>query len=305
MSRLQAGISAAVAIAAALLLASGYLLTVARLESKGLPTESMLAALPTSFYVGTAVHTAWLPLCVALTAGAVWALIVSKSTSAGMPGFWSWALGLLALALYSLAASQLLYDRLFDDAPGAFFGRVGLALVAFFVVGFIAREVAAALLRSTPNPTPGARNGLAVAVILVLSVLAGVGFRAITVRYLPNAIVQALVEEGPSACPVPSGAKTPPSQGCGDSGYYIGESEDWVYLVDQPAEAACEQADDVAPNELVQIAKSEVHRVVLYKELAPEDVEGHSPPHCPYGPNEHAPRSHAGGGSATGNAADQ
>jgi photosystem II stability/assembly factor-like uncharacterized protein len=288
VSRLKGGISAAIAIAAALLLASGYLLTIARLESKGLPTDSMLAALPTSFYVGTAVHTAWLPLSVALSAAAIWALIVARSPAATMPSRLQWGVGLFALAGYSIVASQVLYGRLLDDAPGAFYGRVGLALVGFFVVGFIARAVAAELLRATPHATPAIRTGLAVSAILVLSVLAAVGFRAITVRYLPNAIVQALVEEDPSACPVPKGARKPPSQGCGDSGFYLGESDAWVYLVDQPAEAACDQPTNTAPNELVEIAKSEVHRVVLYKEPPPEEA-GYSAPHCPYPPNQHGP----------------
>jgi hypothetical protein len=283
VSQLKASISGAVALAAALLLASGYLLTVARLESKGLPTESLLAALPTSFYMGTAVHTAWLPLGVALTAGAAWVILVTRSQVSTMPGRWYWARWLLVIALYSLAASAVLYREHFHHAPGAFYGRAALGLIGFFIIGMLAREMVATLLRSTPNPTPRIRNGLVASAILVLSILAAVGFRAITVRYLPNAIVEAIVEEDPAACPVPGPHPALPKEGCEDSGFYLGESGDWVYLVDEPSQDPCNPDREVQPNQLVQIAKSEIHRVILFKEVPPEGgQEALGPAHCPH-----------------------
>jgi hypothetical protein len=273
MSKLKAEISTAVAIAAGILLGSGYTLTLARLESKSLPTESVLAALPTSFYVGTAIESAWLPLGVALTAGAVWLAYVARSDQAEIPAWPVWALGAAGVSIYGWGASQLLYREGLRHAPAGFFLASGIGLVVMIFLALVARQIAVMLLGSYEPATPTARNGLAASAILILSVLASVGFRTLTVLYLPNALVRAIVQEDPSACPVRRHQPEPPKLGCGENGYYLGEGDSWVYLVLQPPEDPCRHGESPIagqPNELVQIGKAEIHRVILYKESQPQ-----------------------------------
>jgi hypothetical protein len=273
MSKVKTEVSTAVAIAAGILLGSGYTLTLARLLSKGLPTESVLAALPASFYVGTAVQSAWLPLAITLTAGAVWLVGVSKSSQSEMPKPGSWMIGIISVSIYAWLASQVLYREGIRHASVDFFLTSAVGLVVMIALALIVRAMASLLLSSHTEPTLAARNGLVASAILILSVLAAVGFRTLTVLYLPNALVRAIVLEDPAACPVGRHQTEPPKLGCGENGYYLGESDNWVYLVLQPSEDSCPHREaPIAgrPNELVQIAKSKIHRVILYKESQPQ-----------------------------------
>ena len=271
MSKLKTELAGAVAISAGILIASGYALTMARLANKGLPTESVLAALPKTYYIGTAVQSVWFPSLVVFTAGTLWFIQIARAEGASLMAWPAWLACSLAVAGYAWGANQLLYREGFHDAPTTFFWVSAACVVGFLAIGLAIRWIADYLLNLNEEPTTKDRDGLALGAVLILCVLAAVTFRVTNVRYLPNAVVRAIVQEDRNACPVAPDQPTP-KLGCGEDGYYLGESDKWVYLVLQPPEDHCEAAafpTAARPNELVQIAKAEIHRVILYKESQP------------------------------------
>jgi heme/copper-type cytochrome/quinol oxidase subunit 3 len=69
VSRIRNELAAAVAIGAGILLASGYAVAWARLHSAHVPTETVMSALPTSFFLGVAVQAVLLPAVVLIVTG--------------------------------------------------------------------------------------------------------------------------------------------------------------------------------------------------------------------------------------------
>jgi hypothetical protein len=212
----------------------------------------------------------WFPALVVFTAGTVWFISVADKASPELPGLLAWLVYSLGVAGYAWIANQMLYREGFSNAPNAFFWVAIACAVGVLIVGLLVRSVAQYLLPASASRKD--RDVLALGGILILCVLAAVTFRVVNARYLPNAVVRAIVQEDPSACPVTHNQKTPPKLGCGESGYYLGESDKWLYLVLQPPQDHCNVRafPTVArPNELVQIARTEIHRVILYKESQP------------------------------------
>jgi hypothetical protein len=275
---LRSEVSAALAVSAGVLIATGYLITWARLANEKLPTEAVLSALPKAFYLGVAVQSLVLPLIVGFTLGIAFVLMMRRQhVYDRVPTGFEWAAFGVALALYASFFANLLNPFGVSSKSGSY---VGAMIIAGAVVAATTWGLGRlAQIRLDAIKAAREKEGkklegsdclrLVVAVVVVACVVAASLIRIVDARYAPRALAEAAVFTDREHCPRPLSREEKVAPGCLVSGYFIGEGDRWLYLV-APDERTLVPGEAVRklPGRVYFVPRDSVHQIRLAKDLS-------------------------------------
>jgi hypothetical protein len=230
---LMAAVGVAASAGVAVLVGAGYAILLARLKNLGIPASPVLSTLPTSFFIGEAVGVLALSLVTLLVAAVAYA--VALAAGAGLPGsprdrdshFRGRAWGLLALtvAVCAWALDLLARAHGLANLPATYWAILAALLAATLLVPMwlASRPIVEEMRPRSPR--------LAVTAALVsASILSVASIRILDAAAFPDPFPAVFVSAEQKACPF-LGSSAPH---CFFEGYYIGESEKWMYLVQNP-----------------------------------------------------------------------
>jgi hypothetical protein len=261
VDRLKSSLALAAAIVVGTLLGTGWVLTWAKLHYEELPSQSILAALPHSYFIGVALHSAFVPVLMASVLGSAWVLLSlrHRRRSDVGKGFgvlqWS-GFGAVLVAtvwLLTLASDASQPRRLHFVGWQVLVGAFCILLAA--VAGLIDRRLpratqagraeGASRVTSVAGGRGSARGGAnrefgslaplisttVVLVVLVASVL------RVSDAYFGADVLPVAEVVLDTPCSDLSGGISPFPKSATDrrhclvAGFYLGESSRWVYLV--------------------------------------------------------------------------
>lgn len=241
MEKFKTELSATVGLSAGLLIASGYLVTLLRLRNAGLPTEGVLSALPDSFYLGVAVENLFVPMITLATIGVVWiALAVVRTPTGNVPDNTFWIKFGVVMAGVVWALVHLASPFPLTSNVGYIIASIAWAAVAVgsaCAFGAFARWRVRAETATIQQPGGAATAGdqlLAGGAAVVLAcVVAAIGFLAVDAYFKERAFAAAVLYTDREDCRevAPTKRKEP---GCPVAGFYIGESDKWFYIFEDP-----------------------------------------------------------------------
>jgi hypothetical protein len=237
LDSLKNELTAAVAISAGVLIGSGYGLVWARLHANEryliggtpvtIPREPILSALPTSFFLSTAVQLLLVPLVILMTVGILLLFILLLRRN----------LSLWAIAGIVLSLTGWLFVDTFDRFRGALaFGRGSTEALTSAGVVCLAMALLAVGLGALVNQVPD-RDALGLwdrirpvaAALLVLITVGMSALRLIDAYFSNQPFPAAVILADGSLC---GGDQTRgASQSCVLAGLYIGQGSGWVDLV--------------------------------------------------------------------------
>jgi hypothetical protein len=274
---LKSEISAAVAVSAGVLVATGYSITWARLANEGLPTEAVLSALPKTFYLGVAAQSLLLPLFVGFTLGIGFVLMaLRRHANHKVPSRLEWLAFGFVLALYASFFATLLNP--FATAP-----RSSSYVTASIVAGLVVVAVTYALGRIAQSRLDwikerkakegqqvdgGDQAQVMIATVVVACVVAASLLRVVDARYAPRALVEAAVFTDREDCPPPVTREEKVAPGCLVTGFFIGESSKWLYLVAPEETLLPGEAARKLPGRVYFVPRDSVHQLRLAKDLS-------------------------------------
>jgi hypothetical protein len=253
-------LTAAIAIAAAIVLATGWLLTWARLAAEHIPSESILGALPQSYFVQVALESIMTPLIVVLTVGAVWVPVCTVKHESWSKRLWV----VLWVALGAVVSVSSFAAIAASGSPGlrsssAYSSASIICNLGSGVFGALTAVIADALLEhSRSRGAEGtawdrARPIVSMTLILCVGVISAV--RVLDARFANDALPVAQVTVAP-----PCGA-TSGQQACLDGGFYLGENGAWVFLGEPRNPCPGRRS---SPSRLLEIRKDTVRQLQLF-----------------------------------------
>lgn len=256
-------------MSAAALIASGYLITWARLANVEAPSRAVLSALSTSYYLGVALESLLLLLFVVVAVGAVFLVLQSFERSRRALDVWpsrgSWLFLGSVIALIGLLAAGWPLSILFASHTHPAYLPATIA-VGLSVVG-LAWAAASAGKALHLNGL-----GATAAAVLLLSTVAAVGFKILDARLGPIPFPEAAAWVPKADCTTPESEYG--SVGCGFVGFYVGEDGHWIYLVRTPLN--CEGQPHFPPR-LVLVPRDKPLDLAVSEKLRA------SAPACPQG----------------------
>lgn len=263
-SSLRADLAAAVAIGAGALLAAGYGITLARLYNIDVPSGPVLAALPHSYLIGEALHPLLLICAVALVGGVLclWSLRLKRfHPNAKLPGrlpkiaYWVGA-GLVVAACYWGIDAFLRHG----GTEGAKSGYpLGLAVVVLIVavcsmgLGWLVRE----RFDGLKPATEGARLKLGLGLFVLITILAASSVRICNAMFLEDSLPVAFVSAQREDCPF-----LPGTSRCFFHGYYFGESDQWLFLIQVPT-----RHQPYLRRHLLMIPRDDIQQTVIAQDI--------------------------------------
>jgi uncharacterized membrane protein YidH (DUF202 family) len=274
---LKSELGAALAVSAGVLVATGYLITWARLANERLPTEAVLAALPKTFYLGVAVQSLVLPLFVLITLGVAFVIGAwHQHIHDEVPTRVEWAVFGLALALYASFFANLLnpFATASRDAsyavPAIITGLVVIAIT--YGIGRLAQArlewVRTRKEKEGHQLERGDRLRVVVSAVVIACVVTVSLVRIVDARYAPRALPEAAVFTDREDCPEPASAEERAAPGCLVTGFYIGESDQWLYLVAPQERLVPGEARRKLPGRVYFLPRGSVHQLRLAKDLS-------------------------------------
>jgi hypothetical protein len=277
IGRARDQLAAALAIATAVTVATGYAVTWARLGNAGVPRETVMASLPTTAYVVTAVESIALPL--ALIAVGSWGIafgLISVERSPEFPRPGRWALVGLLLAAPGWILS-VVFRTAGDRSLGDIEATIWCLLIAAYLAGFTAalgdgaaRHYARLERRAADGSEADwrperTRSALSAGIIILASVLSAGLFATFNAWMAEVPFRTVSVFTDAADCPVSAkiGQAKP---GCQMIGLYIGGSGDWLYVV--PIDEVRQPDSALARDYLIQdrltfVARARVRQVRL------------------------------------------
>ncbi len=219
-------------MSAAGLIASGYLITWARLENVEAPSRAVLSALSTTYYLGVALESLLLLLVVLVAVGVVFLLSLLSQSLTGKrkalsdwPSMSAWLFLGVVIAVIGLIAAGWPISILFASHthPSYLPATLGLALAVVVLASFVRIVGKELTLQGTKTVA---------AAVLLLSTLSAVGFKIVDAGLGPIPFPEAAAWVPQADCATPE-AETG-SVGCGFIGFYVGEDRTWIYLVRTP-----------------------------------------------------------------------
>lgn len=259
MEKLKNQLTAAVAISAAVLIASGYLITWARLANVDAPSRAVLSALSTSYYLGVALESLLLLLVVLAMVGVGFFLAqtTDKTRDAlrDWPSKFSWiALGVLIAAIGLFTAGWPISILIASHTHAGY-------LPATIVLGAVVVGLAYLAWRLGKPLNLRGPTAMAAAVLL-LSTVSAVGFKLVNAWLGPTPFPEAAAWMPHEDCVTPEAEAG--SVGCGFIGFYVGEDSTWVYLVRTPLN--CE-GDEHFPPRLVLVPRDKALDIAVSEKL--------------------------------------
>jgi hypothetical protein len=261
LDALKTELAAAIALAAAMLVATGWLVTWAKLASEGIPSASILGSLPQTYFIQVGLLSMITPAVVVLCVAGIWV-----PTTAMMRDRCHWAVWAAAWGLFSVLVSWASFaiitqvsDRGLRSSSSYHVAWVVTNLGAGIFGAGLGLLGQAYLNRRWQPQTPRlawakVRPLVALTIVICITVICAV--RTIDARFAANALPVAQVVLQPP-CTRSSGASIP----CVDSGFYLGETSSWIFL-GQPRNP-CRQRD-AGPARLFEVAKSEVRGLRVF-----------------------------------------
>lgn len=269
MEKLANQLTAAVAMSAAALIASGYAITWARLDRVKAPPRAVLPALSTGYYLGVALEALLFLLLFLLTVGLVFLLAQIRPRwrkgQKGPPAHegpreeWPKTSAWLGLGVV-VAASGVIYggaptSGVFSSGVEAVYPLV-VAALAILVVGLSLAIGRASRMLKLKGPIPLS------AAVLVLCTAAAVGFKVVDARFGAIAFPQGAALTPEANCHTPDAQQVP--KGCGFGGFYVGEDSNWIYFVQTPL--VCPGMPN-EPGRLLQVRRDEPFDVIVSEHL--------------------------------------
>lgn len=262
--KMKTELNAALAISTGVLLASGYLVTYLRFANERLPTEGVLSALPDSFYLGVALENLVPPMAVLITLGLAWVVAaVLNGPSDNVPGNVFWfgfgaGLSIWAWVVVSSASPFPLPNNQAYVLAAIVCGTGGT--VATMALGGLARW----RLRSVTDANQGDQLLAGGGAVLLSCVGVSVAFLGVDVRFKDRAFPEAAVFTDRDDCAEEAAAKRR-DPGCGLAGFYIGEGDTWLYLLEdtRASTPTLEAEDPNLPGRLLFIPRGNVRQVRL------------------------------------------
>jgi hypothetical protein len=267
MDKLKNQLTAAVAISAGTLIASGYLITWARLANVDAPSRAVLSALSTSYYLGVALESLLLLLVVLAVVGIGFFLAQStrrtRDALRDWPSRFSWVvLGLLIAAIGLFTAGWPISILLASHTHAGYRpATIGLGAA---VVGL------AYLVWRLGKPLELKGPVAMAAAVLLLSTVSAVGFKLVNAWLGPTPFPEAAAWMPHDDCVTPEAERG--RIGCGFIGFYVGEDSTWVYLVRTPLN--CE-GDEYFPPRLILVPRDKALDLAVSEKLRA------SSPACP------------------------
>lgn len=277
ISKLKTELNAALVIGTGLVLASGYLVTWLRFENEDIAQTGVLSALPERFYLSVAIQNLAAPVAVLLTLGIVWlVLTVRLGPSDNLPRKLGWfGFGLVLAVVSALVALGL---SPFEAEGPPYRGAVTAWALASAGLTTAFGTFARWRLRSLNREavTAGAASAdqgdqfVASATAVFLSCLVtAIGFVCIDARTKERALPGAVVFTDRDDCAEvkPAARATP---GCPLAGFYVGESDKWLYLVEDNDASTPEidSADPNLPGRVLFVPRDSVRQLRLDRDIA-------------------------------------
>lgn len=275
---LKTEISVSVGLIGGIMLATGYLLTWARIDSDGLPSQTILTALPRTYFVTTGVESMLSPLVIAVVLATIWvprAVWLTREKSAATLvlgwGVFGATLGMTA-AIVARWVNQAVISPDFASplTIGATIGSGALAACAGYLVRRweLRARVAA---RAAPRFWDTARPILAATLLLCFAV--GCGTRILDVVATDSGLpFSQVVVAAPCAKitngipPASKNATSPDAAKIGDrcqiGGFYLGATDDWIFLA-QPRNPC--KRPQAGPPQLLMLSRSSVQALAARK----------------------------------------
>lgn len=275
-------LAAAAAVITGIMLATGYLLTWARIASEELPSQAILTALPRTYFVTTGVESMLSPLVIAIVFASIWLRCEMWLSGRGrrMDLVVGWAGFGMLLGLVSATVATWVNKAEFQPpgvrllAPAAVFS----ALVAAGVGAHLGPTRPAAD-RSAPGVSTGGRRTV-LAATLILCFALPCSIRIMDARFIGNGLpfTQAVVD-GPCT-PLTNGIPTTtlatgradPTAPCQVGGFYLGANSDWIFLAQR--RHPCPKDPPSLPPQLVMFPRGAAHVLVA------RDTPPPRPPGC-------------------------
>lgn len=262
LSNLRSELAAVAAVSIGVLLGTGYAISVARLYNLGVPPSPILAALPQGYYVGEALRALLLPVILAITVGGIWLLTLGqgslsrKSSKESLP-IPSWLVLGLAVVVCSWGFDAFVRHGGVNGANRGYgIALLGItAALAFgaMVLGRFGRRRMGKLKSRTDRRT------LALSLIFLVAVVGASAVRICDAAFLADPLPAALVSAEPTNCTLLH--STPEPHHCFFRGFYFGESDQWLFLVQDPPEDVPEYA--ALHDRLVLIPRDDIEQVIL------------------------------------------
>jgi hypothetical protein len=262
--RLKNEVTAAVVLIGGIMLATGYLLTWARLENEELPSREILTALPRTYFVTVAVESMLTPLVIAIVMSAGWLPFgVALGRRASLPemvagwGCFGAALGWVAVSVVTLINGASYHPRVSWLIATA--GSAAVAAAAAGILHHFGRGDAPATWWGRARPV------LATAAVLCFAVTCAV--RVVDARFTGGGLPFAQVVTA-LRCPDLVHGIAPTAEAkdgsCQVGGYYLGANGDSILLVQR--RHPCPADPPAAPPQLLMIARAVTQMVVARDE---------------------------------------
>jgi hypothetical protein len=248
MEKAKYEISATIAITSAIVLLTGWTLTWARLANEKLPSQNILAALPRSYFLQVSLQSTLSPLVVSVVGCIIWlAIYVPLHPTNQRTAIGGWCGFGILLALVSYGVAVLVNGGQARGSTAYVVGELAAGAGVVVVAG-----VCGLLVHIYVGDQPPKREGHAnwdlirpVAGSTVALCFLAVGLlRTIDARYVTDVLPVAkvvlamrcseLTNGRPvtaSAAQVAEGASAIDPSRCEVGGFYLGESSDWIYLI--------------------------------------------------------------------------
>ena len=276
LDKLKNELAAAVVIAGGIMLGTGWLLTWARLSSEGLPSESILTALPSTYYVQVALRATLAPVLILVSLGACWVVLSVRLVRAGR---WGWGRAVLGWSLFGAGLALVSWQSAVWLNPAT--SRGGGAYVFWNLLAGAATIGLSSGLGwwihrrrlewiDTSDHWPVARP--IVAVTIVLCFVAGATLRVVDARFAKEGLPIGQVVVGTPCVELTGGnpLSTPNSRNadadsgasrCQLGGFYIGETSEWVLLVKRSNPCP---GRPQSPPFLLALPRSDVQQLAIY-----------------------------------------
>jgi hypothetical protein len=248
MEKAKYEISATIATTSAIVLLTGWGLTWARLVNEKLPSQNILAALPRSYFLQVSLQSTLSPLVVSVVAGGIWlAVYVTLLPADRHTAIGGWCGFGILLALASYGVAVLVNGGQTRGGKAYVVGELAAGAGVVLVAGVCGLLVHIYVGDQPPKKAGNTNWDLIrpVAGFTVALCFLSVGLlRTIDALYVTDVLPVAKVvlamrcSELTNGRPVPAsaaqvaeGASAIDPNRCEVGGFYLGESSDWIYLI--------------------------------------------------------------------------
>jgi hypothetical protein len=233
------------AATSAIMLATGWLLTWARLSSEHLSSQDILAALPRSYFIQISIQSMLSPLVISVLVGGIWVILSVRRFKPTDPrAIWEWSVFGLILALISWGVALLVNSARSRHGIIYFAWEGGACAAAVAFAGTFGWLLRTYLGSFSPTGAWNLVRPIA-AFTVVLCFLIACMLRVTDARFasdvLPDAqvvidtpctaLTGGIVPTVPGPVHDTTGNGSTTTDRCQIAGFYLGENSNWIYMI--------------------------------------------------------------------------